>query len=242
MDRAMRMMLAAGITLLVSGFAFMGYLGYLRSHPPTAGAADTRNGGKVSSDDERLSIPAFSLVDQDGNKQDRSILEGHVTVVWFMFTHCPLACPTMSMQAAEVQKQLRGSGVRFVAFSIDPANDTPAALKTYGDRFEIDWKTWTFLTEPDQRSGKRTGWDIFTNNLHQYAEVKPATPPEDSKPNQPPAPSEILHAVNFFLVGPDGNVLDQGWFNSNRPEDLKDLRERAIGAAKYYSEKSLLKP
>jgi cytochrome oxidase Cu insertion factor (SCO1/SenC/PrrC family) len=226
MDRAMRMMLAAGITLLASGIAFMVYVGYLRNHPPTVAPAHKVSGGP-------LTIPAFSLVDQEGAARDRSILEGRVSVVWFMFTRCPIYCPAMSVQMADLQKRLKGSGVRFVAVSLDPANDTPQVLREYGGRYGVDWSSWTYLTEPAGKPVKRAGWNIYTDDLHQFAEEKPETHPGQG--------TEIDHAMNFFLVGPDGNVLEEGWFNSKVPSDMETLRDRALGAVAFYNDKGLLK-
>lgn len=230
MDRAMRLVLAAGVTLMVCGLSFIAYLGYVRSHPPVAKAA-----GEQAMVGPDLVLPEFSLVDQEGTARDRRMLEGRVSVAWFMFTQCPLACPAMSIQMADLQKQLKGSGVRFAAFSLDPARDTPAALKEYGGRYGVDWSGWTFLTEPEagRAKVKRTGWDIFTKELHQFAEERET---RDGLGN----PSmTIEHGLNFFLVGPDGKVL--GWFNSSRPDEMASLRERALGAARYYDEKGALK-
>ncbi|MFT3684891.1 MAG: SCO family protein [Phycisphaerales bacterium] len=226
----MRIALAAGITLMVCGVSFMAYLGWLRSHPPAQPGADGAKGKLVGPD---LSIPAFSLIDQNGQTRDHSVVEGKVSVVWFMFTKCPLACPAMSVQAADLQKQLRSSGVQFVAFSLDPKSDRPDTLKEYGGRYSIDWNNWTFLTEPDAANGKRTGWDIYTQSLHQFAEERKVTDqPAGSQADE----TTIEHAMNFFLVGPDGKVID--WFNSNHPEEMTRLKERARGAAAFHAEKA----
>lgn len=235
MDRAMRMMLAGGVTLLLSGVAFMAYLGYLHNNPPKADGGIVQ-GATVSG--PALSIPAFSLMDQDGVAKDRSILEGRVSVVWFMFTHCKLACPTMSLQMADLQRKLKNTGVQFVAFSLDPAHDTPEVLKEYGAKFEVDWRNWTFLTEPSGQAPKGIGRSIYSHDLKQFvedAENDPLTLPDKG------TMANILHAVNFFIVGPDGNVMDKGWYSSKWPQEMEDLRERAIAAQKHFSEKGLLK-
>lgn len=236
MDRAMRMVMAAGLTLLLSSLSFMGYLLYLRNNPPTAAAAQ---GGGITMTGDPLSIPEFSLVDQDGAARDKTMLLGRVTIVWFMFTRCPIACPAMSVQMEDLQRDLKGSGVRFAAFSLEPLHDTPAVLKKYGDeRYNIDWSNWTFLTEP-AGSTRRQGWDIFKRDLGQHVEETPEIPSD--KPNVPPTPSSIDHGVNFFVVGPDGKVLDQGWYSSKYPDEMKKLRERALAAMKYYGDKGDLK-
>ncbi|MFI4855154.1 MAG: SCO family protein, partial [Phycisphaerales bacterium JB065] len=43
---------------------------------------------------EGMQIIPFEMVDQNGNTQNQEILQGHWTVMSFMFTHCVLACPT----------------------------------------------------------------------------------------------------------------------------------------------------
>lgn len=237
MDRTMRMLFAGGVTLVLSGVAFLFYLGYLQANPPTAAASDVVS--KPSLIGPPLEIPAFSLVDQENRARDRSLLEGKVSVVWFMFTNCPLACPAMSLQMADMQKKLRNSGVQFVAFSLDAGHDTPAALKAYGDKFGVDWGNWVYLTEPAGQGAKNTGRSIYSHDLKQFIEDTPdnAIKLVDGSGTMP----NIEHAVNFFLVGPDGNVLDRGWFSSKRPEELEQLRERALAAIKYFGGNGQLK-
>ncbi len=237
MDRAMRMVFAGGVTLLVCGLAFLVYLGYLHNNPSAVMAGGAP--GKAAITGPALRIPAFTLVDQDNKPRDRGLLEGRISVVWFMFTHCPLACPAMSVQMAEMQKGLRNSGVQFVAFSLDPAHDTPAALRAYGDKYGIDWSNWTFLTEPAGSPIKRTGWLIYADDLKQYVEETPANTLTLAEGGTMPS---IEHAVNFFVVGPDGEVLDHGWYSSLHPEELVALRERVLASLKFYGDKGRLKP
>jgi protein SCO1/2 len=233
----MRMLFAGGLTLLLSGIAFLVYLGYLRANPPIAAAKDVLPNPSLIG--PPLEIPTFSLVDQENRPRDRSLLEGKVSIVWFMFTNCPLACPAMSMQMADMQKGLRNSGVQFVAFSLDAEHDTTAALKAYGDKFDVDWSNWVFLTDPTGQAAKNTGRTIYSRDLKQFVEDTPGNTITlvDGSGTMP----NIEHAVNFFLVGPDGNVLDRGWFSSKRPEELEQLRERALAAIKYFGDKGQLK-
>lgn len=237
MDRTMRMVFAGGVTLLLGGLAFLVYLGYLHNNP-TAARANGGSPGPAAITGPPLRIPPFSLVDQDNQPRDRGILEGRVSVVWFMFTHCPLACPAMSVQMAELQKGLRNSGVQFVAFSLDPVHDTPSALKTYGEKYGIDWSNWTFLTEPAGSPTKRTGWSIYADDLMQYVEE---TPTNTLTLAEGGTMANIEHAVNFFVVGPDGEVLDRGWYSSLHPEELVALRERVIASMKFYGDQGRLK-
>lgn len=91
------------------------------------------------------SIPQFELLDQRGNKFDRSALDGHVWIADFIYTNCEGPCPRMSSRMHAIQKQT-ASGVKLVSFSVDPARDTPQALAEYSKKFDADDARWSFLT------------------------------------------------------------------------------------------------
>lgn len=94
-----------------------------------------------------LAIPEFTLVDQDGEPFTRNDLLGHVTVVNFIFTNCPMICPFMTDTLAEIAQHLRATDARFVSFSVDPVNDSPARLTEFAARYQADHSRWTFATE-----------------------------------------------------------------------------------------------
>lgn len=97
-------------------------------------------------------VPAFSLVAADEASVTQAQLAGHVWVADFVFTTCPGLCPILTRQMAKlvgaVQATPGGDDVRFVSFSVDPANDTPAALRAYATRHQADPQRWLFLTGP----------------------------------------------------------------------------------------------
>ncbi len=75
----------------------------------------------------------FALVDQHGQPVDQSIFEGHPSLLFFGYTHCPDVCPTTmgEMQGwfaalGEEAKDLKG-----VFITVDPARDTPEILEGY---------------------------------------------------------------------------------------------------------------
>ena len=75
----------------------------------------------------------FTLVDQDGKPVDQSVLNGKWSVVFFGYTFCPDVCPTTLTTLGQTMTLLgpQAKDVQVVFVSIDPARDTPAALKTY---------------------------------------------------------------------------------------------------------------
>jgi protein SCO1/2 len=77
--------------------------------------------------------PNFALRDQAARSVTMAGQEGRWVVVTFLYTHCPDVCPLI---AAHLNAALRSSvgrraGLRVLAVSVDPARDTPAAIRRY---------------------------------------------------------------------------------------------------------------
>jgi protein SCO1 len=79
----------------------------------------------------------FSLVDQDGKATtDRDFL-GAPALLYFGFTYCPDICPMslqtmrVALETAETEAGAATKRIRPVLISLDPARDTPDALKSY---------------------------------------------------------------------------------------------------------------
>ena len=75
----------------------------------------------------------FQLVDQDGRPTDQRLLNGKWSVVFFGYTFCPDFCPTTLTTLGLAMTLLgpKAAMVQVVFVTVDPARDTPAALKTY---------------------------------------------------------------------------------------------------------------
>jgi len=96
-------------------------------------------------------VPNFTLTDQSGQTIQLLDYRGHVVVVTFIFTRCPLPnyCPLMSRNFSVLQRELQHQfpgKVHLLSISFDPAHDTPAVLKEYAENFGADPKDWTFAT------------------------------------------------------------------------------------------------
>lgn len=72
-----------------------------------------------------VAAPAFTLRDQAGRPTGPQQDRGHWTVVTFLYTKCPDVCPLIANQLGAAQR--RHAGLRVIAVSVDPKNDTPAA-------------------------------------------------------------------------------------------------------------------
>ncbi|KRD38887.1 hypothetical protein ASE35_00420 [Lysobacter sp. Root916] len=107
------------------------------------------------------------LVDQDGKRQRfySDLLGDRVVLINVVFTRCPSACPLMTQRLKQVRAELGdrfGRDIRFLSLSVDPAYDTPAAMKAFAAKQGADEPGWRFLVaDPDtmkQVLGKLGQW------------------------------------------------------------------------------------
>lgn len=189
---------------------------YLRTHRPTEAVREP-DPGEPSLAAQSLKIPPFRLTTQSGGTFSEKDLIGHITIIDFIFTHCPFICPTLGERMGELAATLKGTDVRFLSFSVDPAHDTPETLKDYATKHKADLSRWTFgVGSPE------TVKAVIREGLNFIVEDDKATPitlPDGS------TMSNIVHPSWFLLVGADGRAL--GVYMSSNPEDLAALAARA---------------
>ena len=93
--------------------------------------------------------PDFALTSQDGATVALRDFKDRVVAVAFIYTSCPDVCPLLTEKMAQVQDELGpdfGPRVAFVSITVDPENDTPAALKAYAESHGANLAGWSFLT------------------------------------------------------------------------------------------------
>ncbi|HVI29783.1 SCO family protein [Hansschlegelia sp.] len=75
----------------------------------------------------------FILVDQDGQAVTEADMKGKPHLVFFGFTHCPDVCPTSLYEMTQALNALGADAEKTEAFfvTVDPARDTPEAMKGY---------------------------------------------------------------------------------------------------------------
>ena len=120
-----------------------------RSSQSTSQARVVAKGGAPSAGSAGY-FPNVILLTQD-NQPVRfydDMLKGKVVVISFMFTTCNSLCPMTTAHLASVQEQLGdrlGRDVFIISISVDPTNDTPAALKKFAESYKAK-PGWFFLT------------------------------------------------------------------------------------------------
>ncbi len=93
-------------------------------------------------------IPAFELIDQDGQPFGTAQLKGHPWVASFFFTSCVTVCPKImsAVKTLALSEDPLARELHLVTLTVDPATDTPDRLSTYAKDFQIDTSRWHLLT------------------------------------------------------------------------------------------------
>jgi protein SCO1/2 len=134
--------------------------------------------------------PPFALTDQAGRPVALSDLRGRTLLLDFIFTNCPGPCPIQTALHAQVLAALAPetrARVHFVSISLDPARDTPEALRAYAERHGADLAHWSFLTGEDA---------AVDEVLSRYGVGR-----------RPGPDGQIEHLVVTFLIDADGNLV-----------------------------------
>lgn len=91
---------------------------------------------------EARPVPAFDLAQADGTRLEPADLQGHWTIVFLGFTHCPDVCPTTLAELAVAQRQWEalpaGTRPRVLFISVDPGRDTAESAGRYAHHFHAD--------------------------------------------------------------------------------------------------------
>lgn len=80
----------------------------------------------------------LNLTDDSGQPVTGKSFLGETTLVYFGYTHCPDVCPETIARLMQVLQTLGpdAKNTRIVFITVDPARDTPAALRTYVRAFD----------------------------------------------------------------------------------------------------------
>ncbi|TXH34864.1 MAG: SCO family protein [Burkholderiaceae bacterium] len=94
----------------------------------------------------QLQLP---LTDSNGQTRDWRALRGKPQLVTMFYTSCKFICPLIIESGKAVERQLTPAQQKrlgIVMISMDPARDTPAALKKIADQRKLDGSRWTLAS------------------------------------------------------------------------------------------------
>ncbi|HWD86477.1 MAG TPA: SCO family protein [Mucilaginibacter sp.] len=102
--------------------------------------------GKEIPDTVYHTLSDFHLTDQNGKPVSFKTFDDKVFVVNFFYTHCPTVCKTVnSFMDSLARNYAKEKMVDFVSITVDPKNDSVAALKKYSEQFADHGPKWLFL-------------------------------------------------------------------------------------------------
>ena len=141
-------------------------------------------------------VPAFTLINQNGKNFGSADLRGKVWIADFVYTTCPGPCPMISNRMSELQDPLKNTDVHLVSFSVDPDKDTPKVLQGYAEKLGAEEGRWDFLTGP-----KVTIYNLSRNGF------KLATIDASEAPERQP-----VHSTRMILVDRHGEI--RGYYDA----------------------------
>jgi protein SCO1/2 len=161
-------------------------------------------------------VPDLPLVDQDGAPITLRDAADRVRVVTFIYTRCPLPdlCPLMVRHLEAIRRRADeeglGNRLALLGITLDPAFDTPAVLRAYGESvlaMTNGFGQWTLATgTPAQIEDAATFFGV------DYRAEGGA----------------IAHTLTTSVVSRDGRILRVFGSNAWRPDDLYDVVRRGI--------------
>jgi protein SCO1/2 len=75
--------------------------------------------------------PAFDLRDQNGRRVSMAEFRGKPVIATFLYSHCKDTCPVEARLINQAVLKLGKPRATVVAFTVDPAHDTPASVHAF---------------------------------------------------------------------------------------------------------------
>ena len=166
-------------------------------------------------------MPALDLVDQDGKTVTERDFRGKLMLVFFGFTHCPDICPVTVKNLSSLMEILGDKAAQLapIFITVDPARDTPAAMKEYLSNF--DSRIVGLTGDMEQIKQVAAAYKVY------YAK----SARKDAKEPDAPEAQEHVHAAHgddhadgdyqvdhsgyIYLMDKDGNYVTHFPFDAN---------------------------
>lgn len=132
----------------------------------------------------------FSLIDQYGHTRNDKDFAGRYMLIYFGYTNCPDVCPTTLSVIADAMDKLGDDAKKVVPIfiTVDPARDTPKALKSYMAAFGPEFVGLT---------GPMPSIKLVTKEYRVYFKAhKPVN-----------GMYAVDHSNTIYLMGPDGHFI-----------------------------------
>ncbi|HEY0370846.1 MAG TPA: SCO family protein [Thermoanaerobaculia bacterium] len=147
--------------------------------------------GQAKPHEKLIDVGEYQLVDHDGRVFRSQSLKGTPALLFFGYTHCPDACPTMMAKVARAYREAgpKAQNIPTLFVSVDP-RDTPAILKQYLGYFRA--------VPAKGLTGSKAQIDAVVKQYGAKYEIR------DSGSAAGPI---VDHTVRLYLLDRDGDVI-----------------------------------
>jgi protein SCO1/2 len=165
----------------------------------------------------------FRLVDQDGRAATLAGYRGRPVLVFFGYTRCTDFCPLTLDRLSRAVRELgpKAGGARILLVTVDPANDTPAALKRYVARFAGRVEGLT-----GDSAALAAAWRAYSVYIAPGAPA-PAAAAHGHHPSLPAAlPPALAHSGVVYGIDRRGDlrvVISDGATDEETKDDIRAL-------------------
>ena len=169
------------VVLVIAAVTGLGALWLTRSLPE----------GPIGSGSALVGGP-FTLTDHNGKRVTDQDFRGRYMLIFFGFTYCPDVCPSelQVMSAALDELGPKAEKIQPIFITIDPARDTPEAMKLYVANFHP--RMIGLSGSPEDIAQVAKAYRVY------YARAK-------GSENQPDYLMD--HSTILYLMGPDGKFV-----------------------------------
>ncbi len=151
-------------------------------------------------------IPAFKLIDQNGDTITDKTFDDKYYVTNFFFTTCPGICPQMTSNMAVLQDSFAyDNDVLLLSHSVTPTRDSVPALRAYAEEYDVSAQKWYLVTGEQQ--------EIYRLGRRAYFIEEDLGIAKDL--------DEFLHTENFVLI--DKNKHIRGIYNGLNKASVSQL-------------------
>lgn len=151
--------------------------------------------------------PKLDLIDTSGASFRLDVLRGNVVLVYFGYTQCPDECPLTLANVRWAIEELGDIGGRLamILVTVDPANDSPQALRDYLDRFNP--RFIGLHGGDEQLSQARLAYGVL------------AATPETGHDH-----GDVIHGTRLYLIDPQGRLVTSYDMSVPKEDILDDVR------------------
>jgi protein SCO1 len=143
--------------------------------------------------------PQFSGVNFTKSTVSEKQFQSKVWVAYFMFTSCGGPCPILNARIKELQQKYINQNVNFIAFTVDPENDTEDVLADYATKHHAQVRQW-YMVRMSLDSVKKIANEGFMLG----------------SPDDP-----LLHSTRFVLI--DKQSMIRGFFDGTDAQEVEKL-------------------